>query len=339
MKFGIVSIFPPARAALDKLRLAERLGFDTFWVTDSHVIWNECYSLLGWLVGQTRDPRIELGTMVTNPVSRDPIVIASAFATMQDLSGGRMLCGIGRGDSAVRVLKRRPATVNAFETAARTIATLARGGAIETEAGETRIEWATGGKVPVYVAAYGPRMLELAGRVGDGVIIECADPHYLSWAIERVHAGAVAEGRDPAQLAIISTTTTFLSDDLAAAREQVRPVAALVGNHVAEVLRNSGQGSLPAELEAFVADRPEYDYSHHVKRETDQASYIPDAMVDRLCLVGSADHCVARIEELRELGVTHLNLYDQTDDFERQMERYAAEIIPRLSTRAGASRP
>ncbi|HEX6022870.1 MAG TPA: TIGR03842 family LLM class F420-dependent oxidoreductase [Solirubrobacter sp.] len=335
-----MSIFPPARAALDRLRLAERLGFDTFWVTDSHVIWNECYSLLGWLIGQAEDPKIEFGTMVTNPVSRDPIVIASAFATLQDLSGGRMLCGIGRGDSAVRVLKRRPATVKAFEAAARTIETLARGGAVQTEAGETRIEWATGGKVPVYVAAYGPRMLDLAGRVGDGVIIECADPAYLSWAMERVHAGAQAEGRDPASLAIICTTTTFVSDDLAAAREQVRPVAALVGNHVAEVMRNLGPGSMPAELEAFVAERPDYDYMHHVQRG-EQADYIPDEMVDRLCLVGSAQHCATRIEELRQLGVTHLNLYDQTDDFEGQMALYAAEVLPRLSpngTEAGAPR-
>src|SRR5207302_9485521 len=104
----MISVFPPARAALEKLRLAERLGFDTFWVCDSHVIWNESYSLLGWLLGSSTSDRIELGTMVTNPVSRDPIVVASAFATLQDLSGGRMLCGIGRGDSVVRVLRRRP---------------------------------------------------------------------------------------------------------------------------------------------------------------------------------------------------------------------------------------
>ena len=336
MKFGIVSIFPPARSALDKLRLAERLGFETFWVCDSHVIWNECYSLLGWLVGQARDPRIELGTMVTNPVSRDPIVLASAFATLQDLSDGRMLCGIGRGDSAVRVLKRRPSTVKAFEHAATLIRTLARGGAVETEAGETRIEWATGAQVPLYVAAYGPRMLELAGRVGDGVIIECADPHYISWALERVNQGARDAGRDPRELAVISTTATYVSGDLAAAREQVRPVGALVGNHVAEVLRNSGRGTLPAELEAFVAERPDYDYHHHVRRDTDQSRYIPDEIIDRLCLVGSAEQCVSRLDELAALGVTHVNFYAQTDDYERQMETYATEIIPQLRARTAA---
>src|SRR5690348_15873188 len=110
LKFGIVNIFPPARSDLERLKLAERLGFDTFWICDSHVIWNECYSLMGWLVAQSHQQRLEFGTMVTNPMSRDPIIVASSSATLQDLSGGRMLCGIGRGDSAVRVLKRRPAT-------------------------------------------------------------------------------------------------------------------------------------------------------------------------------------------------------------------------------------
>lgn len=330
MKFGIVSLFPPARAALDKLRLAERLDFDAFWVCDSHVIWNECYSLLGWLAGQSHSDRIEFGTMVTNPASRDPIVLASAFATLQDVTDGRMLCGIGRGDSAVRVLKRRPTTVKALESAATAIEGLARGATVETEAGPARIEWATGVKVPVYIAAYGPRMLELAGRVGDGVIIECADVHYISWALERVHRGAREAGRDPAEVAVICCTATYISDDLETGRAQVRPFGALVGNHVAEVIRNNGSDSMPADLEAFIAERPDYDYLHHVRSDSDQSRYIADEIIDRLCLVGSVDTCVARLSELAALGVTHMNFYAQTDDFEEQMALYAAEIIPQL---------
>lgn len=171
MKFGIVSVFPPPGDALEKLRLIERLGFDTFWVTDSHVIWNECFSLLGWLVGQSTSDRTEFGTMVTNPVSRDPIVVASAFATLQEVSGGRMLCGIGRGDSVVRVLKRRPATVAATEHAATVIKTLGSGEPMEIDERGVQLGWAPRRPLPVYVAAYGPRMLQVAGRVGDGVII------------------------------------------------------------------------------------------------------------------------------------------------------------------------
>jgi probable F420-dependent oxidoreductase len=330
VKFGIVSIFPPARSALDKLRLAERLGFDTFWVCDSHVIWNECYSLLGWLVAQSQDDRMEFGTMVTNPVSRDPIVVASAFATLQDLTSGRMLCGIGRGDSAVRVLKRRPAKLKDFEPAVTMMKRLARGEEAEFESGSVRIEWTNGEPVPMYVAAYGPKMMQLAGRVADGVIIECADPHYIRWAVERVHRGAEEAGRDPAELHVISSTATFVSEDLEQARDQVRPFGAVVGNHVAEVLRNNGRDSLPPDLEAYIAERPDYDYLHHVKRDTDQAAYVPDEIIDRLCLIGTPDRCAERVRELARLGVTHVNFYAQTDDYDRQMELWAEQIIPGL---------
>jgi probable F420-dependent oxidoreductase len=330
VKFGIVSLFPPARSALDKLKLAERLGFDTFWITDSHVIWNECFSHLGWLLAQSSDDRMEFGTMVTNPVSRDPLVVASAFATLQDLSGGRMLCGIGRGDSAVRVLKRRPATVAEFDLAASMIRALTHGEPVDVDGTEAQLKWATGGGVPLYVAAYGPRMLELAGRVGDGVIIECADPHYISWALERVHRGARSAGKDPADVKVISSSATYVSDDLSFAREQVRSFGAVVGNHVAEVLRNAGQGSLPPELEAFIEKRPDYDYLKHVHRDTDQAKYVPDDIIDRLCILGPPERCADRIRELAKLGVSHVNFYAQTDNYDEQMKLYAREIIPQL---------
>jgi probable F420-dependent oxidoreductase len=338
MKFGIVSIFPPARSALEKMRLAERLDFDTFWVTDSHVIWNECYSLMGWLVAQRQSDRLEIGTMVTNPISRDPIVVASGFATLQDLSSGRMMCGIGRGDSSVRLLKRPPATVKAFGQAASMLRTLTHGDEVDIDGVTAQFDWATGGGVPLYVAAYGPKMLTLAGRIGDGVIIECADPGYIAWALERVHAGAREAGKDPAQLQVISSTATYVTDDLDAGRQQVRSFGAMVGNHVAEVLRNSGQGSLPADLEAFIAERPGYDYHHHVQKATDQSRYVPDEIIDRLCIVGSAEHCAERIRTLSELGVTHVNFYAQTDQYDQQMETWARDIIPRVraGTRVGA---
>ena len=330
MKFGIVSIFPPARSSLEKLRLAERLKFDTFWICDSHVIWNECYSLLGWLLGKSTDERLQFGTMVTNPISRDPIVLASGFATLQDLSGGRMLCGIGRGDSAVRVLKRRPATVAATEQAAALIRALGSGEQVEVDGTPVRIDWAPTAPLPVFVAAYGPRMLEVAGRVADGVIIECADPHYISWALDHVRRGAVEAGRDPSQLQVLASTATYVSADLDLARREVRPLGAVVGNHVAEVLRNSGPSSMPAELAAFVETRPEYDYLQHVHKDAEHSHYVPDQIIDRLCLVGSAAHCSQRLQELASLGVTHVNFYGQTNQFETQMEIYATDIIPKL---------
>jgi probable F420-dependent oxidoreductase len=330
MEFGVASIFPPATAARDNLRLAERLGFDTFWVCDSHVIWNECYTLLGWLAGQLESPTIRLGTMVTNPVTRDPIVVASALATLQDVTNGRVMCGIGRGDSSVRVLKRHPGTIAALESAVKLIHDLTAGKAVDVGGLAVQLPWADAGAAPMFVGAYGARVFQTAGRVGDGVVIECADPHFISWGLDNVRRGAAEAGRDLSDFSVIVTTSTFVSDDLDRARDEVRPVAALVGNHVAEVLRNTGRNSLPPEMEALIADRPEYDYHHHVRDDTSQAHYLAPEAVDRLCIAGNVETCGQRLRELRDVGVTHVNFYAQTSNFEEQMTIYSTEIFPKL---------
>lgn len=330
MKFGIVSVFPPAQSALGLMRLAEDAGFDYFWVCDSHVIWNETYSLLGWLTGMSRDPEMRFGTMVTNPVSRDPIVVASAFATLNQVTGGRVECGIGRGDSVVRVLNRRPANVAATEQAADLIRRLGSGEAATVDGAEVRLEWARSGPLKVYVAAYGPRMLRVAGHVGDGVVIECADPHFISWALEHVRAGAREAGRDPDALKVVVSTATYMSADRAKGRQKVRALGAVVGNHIAEVLRNGGPGSMPAEIAAMVAKRGEYDYHQHVVEGAEHASYVPDEWIDRLCIVGSPDECAARLRGLEALGVTHVNFYAQVEDFDAQMRAYGREVLPGL---------
>lgn len=341
MKFGIVNIFPPAQQAVARLRLAERLGFDTFWVCDSHVIWNECYSLLGYLVASSEDPGMQFGTMVTNPVSRDPLVVASAFATLRQLAGdGRLMCGIGRGDSSVRLLRRRPAKVADLEAAFRLIRGLTGGEEVTIDAGTpVAMPWVAGAPraVPVYGAAYGQRMLEAVGRSADGVIIECADPYYISWALDHIRRSAKDSGRDLSTFQVVASTATYISDDMAFAREKVRPFGAVVGNHVAEVLRNTGANSLPAELESFIAERPDYDYYKHVHTNSAQAAYVPEDVLDRLCIVGPIERCVERVEELRSVGVTHVNFYAQTDDYDDHMARYAEHVLPVFQPKDSAS--
>jgi probable F420-dependent oxidoreductase len=330
VRFGIVSIFPPAQQAIARLRLAERLNFDNFWVCDSHVIWNECYSLLGYLLAASQNPRTQFGTMVTNPVSRDPLVVASAFATLRQLGGdGRVVCGIGRGDSSVRVVRRHPAKVAGMEQAFNLIRSLTSGRTVTIDGStEVAMPWVEGTAIPVYGAAYGQRMLEATGRSADGVIIECADPHYISWALEHVRRAAKDAGLDLAGFAVVSSTATYVSDDLATARGKVRPFGAVVGNHVAEVLRNTGANSLPPELEAFISKRPEYDYYKHVHTDSAQADYVPDDVIERLCIVGPIERCAERVEELRAAGVTHLNFYAQTDHYDEHMELYSKHILP-----------
>ena len=207
---------------------------------------------------------------------------------------------------------------------------LTAGKAVEVEGLDVQLPWANGGMVPMLIGAYGARAFQAAGRTGDGVVIECADPHFISWGLDNVRKGAEAVGRDLSGFSVVVTTSTFVSDDLDRARGEVRSVAALVGNHVAEVLRNTGSNSLPPEMEALVAGRPEYDYHHHVRHDTSQADYLPGEVVDRLCIVGDAGGCRKRLAELRDVGVTHVNFYAQTANYEEQMGLYSEEILPAL---------
>ena len=330
MKYGIVTVFPPVQNALENLRLAEDAGFDYMWVTDSHVIWNECYSTLGWLAGMCRSDTMRFGTMVTNPVTRDPIAVASAFATLNQITGGRVECGLGRGDSVVRVLNRRPGTVAATEVAANVIRALARGETAQIEGADVRLPWVQPNSFPVYIAAYGPRMLQVAGRSGDGVILECADPVFITWALGHFRRGATGAGRDPSKLKVVLSTASYISDDTAAARNKVRSLGALFGNHIAEVLRNSGPDAFPPEIKGMIERRGEYDYHQHVVSGASHADYVADEVVDRLCIVGSVEECAERLRGLEALGVTHLNFYAQVDDFDAQMRLYGREILPAL---------
>src|SRR5436190_22679343 len=133
------------------MRAAEDAGFDQFWLFDSHLIWQDCYSKLGWLIGLSRSETMEFGTLVTNPVSRDPTVTASAFATLAEITGNRLICGIGRGDSVVRVMKRKPAKLADLEHAVKVVRTLLSGKTMELEGVEVQMEWANA-EVPVYIA-------------------------------------------------------------------------------------------------------------------------------------------------------------------------------------------
>lgn len=279
---------------------------------------------------------MRFGTMVTNPVSRDPIVIASAFATLNQVTGGRVECGIGRGDSVVRVLHRRPATVAATEDAVTLIRALGGGEPAEIDGSEVRLDWVRSGPLPVYVAAYGPRMMEVAGRAGDGVILECADPYFIRWALAHVRRGAEQAGRDPDRIKVVVSTATYVSKDRAYARDKVRALGAVVGNHIAEVLQNNGPDSLPPELALMVEKRSEYDYQQHVVAGASHADYVADEVIDRLCIVGSEEECVERLRGLEGLGVTHVNFYAQVDDFAEQMRIYGRNILPRLRSAAPA---
>jgi len=310
-------------------RQAEAAGFAYGWLFDSHVLWLEPYPLLTLMALNTT--RMRLGTCVTNPATRDPTVTASALATLNLISGGRMDLGIGRGDSARRVMGKKPTTLATLEQAVRIIRDLASGQPTDYDGEQIRMEWARG-NLPVWIAGYGPKALHMAGRIADGIILQFADPHLIRWCIGFVRAGAEAAGRDFAAIKIMAAAPVWVSDDLDTARNHVRWFPALVSNHVMDLIARYDPADLPPELTAYVQHRAGYDYRHHAEVGSGNAQFVADDVVDRFCIIGPIAEHHRRLRQLADLGVHQFNIYLMSGDEEATLDVYGREIVPAFIT-------
>src|SRR5262244_1189358 len=307
-------------------RQAEAAGFNYGWIFDSHVLWQEPYPLLTLMAVNTRAMRF--GTCVTNPVVRDATVTASLLATLNRISGGRMDCGIGRGDSSRRVMGKRPTTLENLEQTVQIIRALNNGKQINYEGHPIQMPWADGGAPPVWVAGYGPKALRCAGRIGDGVILQFSDPHLVKWCLGFVKEGAQEAGRDFSKIRVMSATAVWVSDDLNVARDRVRWFPALVSNHVVDLVSRYKPEELPPELTTYIKDRKLYDYLHHAEVGSDNAEFVTDEVVDRFCIVGPVKEQIRRLKELEGAGVTQFNIYLMCGDEEQTVEVYGRDVIP-----------
>jgi probable F420-dependent oxidoreductase len=305
---------------------AESAGFRYGWIFDSHVIWMEPFPLLTLMAANTKEMRF--GTCVTNPAVRDVTVSASLFATLNIFSRGRMQLGIGRGDSSRRVLGKKPTTLENLEEFVRIFRALNAGKSVELDGVSTRFPWAKGGVPAVWVAGYGPKALRTAGRIGDGVILQFADPDLIEWCLGFVREGAREAGRDPAKIEVMAAAPVWASDDLKLARERVRWFPALVSNHVMDLISKYKPEELPTSLVSFVKDRGKYDYLHHCEVGSDNADFVTDEIVDRFCLVGPIEQHRKKLEALRKVGVTQFNIYLMCGDEEETLDIYARDVLP-----------
>ena len=326
MDFGITLKPEPDVARMVGLAVAaERLGFDYCWLFDSHVIWPDPYPILTLIANATE--RMRLGTCVTNPATRDPSITASSLAALQIVSRGRMELGIGRGDSARRVLGQPPTTLARLEAATRAIRELAEGRSVELDGTPIALPWAPRQRLPVWIAGYGPRALALTGRIADGAILQLADPELIGWSAAMLRQGAREAGREPDAVAIMAAAAAYVGP-ASEARERVRWFPALVSNHVVDLLKRYDPATLPAGLTGYVARRTGYDYHHHAEVGSSNAAFVDDESVDRFCIVGGvADH-VAKLRQLEAVGVGQFNLYLMNGDEQRQLEIYATEVLP-----------
>jgi probable F420-dependent oxidoreductase len=305
---------------------AESAGFRYGWIFDSHVIWMEPFPLLTLMAANTKNMR--LGTCVTNPAVRDVTVSASLFATLNIFSRGRMQLGIGRGDSSRRVLGKKPTTLENLEEFVRVFRELNGGKSVELDGVNTRFPWANSGVPPVWVAGYGPKALRTAGRIGDGVILQFADPDLIEWCLGFVREGAREAGRDPNKIEVMAAAPVWASADLKLARERVRWFPALVSNHVMDLISKYKPEELPKSLVSFVKNRGEYDYLHHCEVGSDNADFVTDEIVDRFCLVGPIEQHRKKLEALRKVGVTQFNMYLMCGDEEQTLDIYGRDVLP-----------
>ena len=307
-------------------RQAEVAGFSYGWIFDSHVIWMEPFPLLTLMAENTK--KMRLGTCVTNPAVRDVTVASSLFATLNVASRGRMQMGIGRGDSSRRVLGKKPTTLENLEDFVSIFRKLNSGAAIDYDGVSTRFPWANAGVPPVWVAGYGPKALRTAGRIGDGVILQFADPDLIDWCLGFVREGAKDAGRDFSKIEVMAAAPVWASDNLKVAREHVRWFPALVSNHVMDLISKYKPEELPPALTSFVKDRGKYDYLHHCEVGSDNADFVSDEVVDRFCIIGPIEEHRKKLDRLRKVGVTQFNIYLMCGDEEKTLDVYGHKILP-----------
>ncbi|HEX2194099.1 MAG TPA: TIGR03842 family LLM class F420-dependent oxidoreductase [Candidatus Limnocylindria bacterium] len=317
------------RRTVELTKRAEAAGFDYGWLFDSHVLWREPYVLLT-LMAQASE-RMRLGTCVTNPATREPSVTASALAVLNEVSGGRMDLGIGRGDSARRVLGKPPTTIKTLEEAINVIRALVEGRAVTYEDTELQLPWVEGRwTLPVWVAGYGPMAIGMTARVADGLILQLADVDLIRWFIGQLREAESTAGRDPGSVKVQAAAPAHVGPR-ELGRERTRWFPALVSNHVVDLVNRYPREQLPEALTGYIRDRTGYDYHHHAEVGSDNAAFVGDEVTDRFCVLGEPEEHVAKLRELADAGVDQFNVYLMNGDEEEQLDRYGREVIPALA--------
>jgi 5,10-methylenetetrahydromethanopterin reductase len=298
-EFG-VGLFPtePLQKMIHLAKVTEASGYSHIWVGDSHLIWREAYVNMAAMALNTT--KVKLGTGVTNPLTRHPSVVGSAYATLEEYAPGRMIVGIGLGDSSVETMGMKPAKLSYFEKTMQQMRDLLDGKEVQLETGKIHVLHPCKNRVPIYMAASGPKMLELCGRIADGIIIlvGVAD-EYIAHAKEKIAAGAKTVGRKLEDINLVLWVPCAVSDT-APAKDAVKAHVARVVAHPLPYVLDPNEQKVLAEI------RRTYDYYHHMDQQANHAEVIPDWLVDKFAIAGTVDQCRTQIERIKRTGVQQI---------------------------------
>jgi probable F420-dependent oxidoreductase len=249
--------------------------------------------------------------------------------------GNRTVCGIGRGDSAVRVTNGKPTTLATMRDSINVIRELGCGRSVEYNGSTITLPWAAKSELEVWGAGYGPKALKMIGETCDGFILQLADLSITEWMINAVRTAASDAGRNPDDVKICVAAPAYVTEDLAHARDQLRWFGGMVGNHVADIVERYGEndGGIPQALTDYIKGRKGYDYNQHGQAGNTHADFVPDEIIDRFCIIGPPEEQIRRLEELKSLGVDQFALYLQHDDKEHTLAEYGEKIIPSVVER------
>lgn len=312
-----------AQAIANRAVEAEAAGFDSAWVIEDYYSW-EAFGSLGYVAAVTE--RIDLGISVTTPYVRSAPLLASSAATVDQFSTGRLILGLGRSSGTmlgqIGIEDRKPfATMREYVESMRR---LWQGGEVSYDGQVVRIDrivpdvLPVNGTVPIVIGAIGPKMLELAGAIADGVVLTgFSPPAYVRWACEHVAAGAERAGRDPAQIEIIVIVATRITDELQTATDELKPWLGLAyGMAGRGEMLLTGSGVDPEVLApiraALLIDEILGEglepYLHSYKRVSTESvgAMVPDALVRAASVIGSPDDARGQMQAFVDAGATHI---------------------------------
>ena len=331
MKLGAQFLAEDFAECMDAVVAAERAGFAHAWFVDSQILWQDCYVYMTRALESTTS--IVVGTAVSNPFTRHPTVTASVNATLAELHPGRVILGLGRGDSAVRTMGMNPVTTKQLRAAVPMIRALMAGETTQINEADVHFRWHKDGPaVPIALSATGPKNLRAAGGLADIVMIYVGvHPENVRWAIDHIRAGAEEAGRDLDTVKVSALCGLEVDDDATAARATVRWAAAACANHIGDTMKRNPEHGMPETMTRLVEARSQHYnyYEGHLDSDADHTAYLTDELIDDFAIGGSAEHCLAKIRALEGLGVWEVSsaYYNGRSD---QLARVGREVISEL---------